>query len=123
MDEIWKEALDSGAMREEIIDCNLDIALQYRHNAGRELLRLWELWIDDKFKKTKNKLDHEATKKINALYQQLKDRLEHKNETRILEESKEYIEMARNRTGVKTGVGFLDAKIGFMRAGTITRLS
>ena len=87
---------------EEMIECDLDAALHYRINAGQELLRLWEMWIDNKFKNGKTKLDRAASKKITDLYDKLQNRLEGKEESNILEESHQYIDMAREKTGVKT---------------------
>lgn len=122
MSDIWKEWLDAGLM-DEMIECDLDVAMHYRINAGRELLRLWENWIDTQFKKASKKLDHDAVKRINSLYEKLKERLEGQEENTILEESKQYITMARERKWVKTGLPFLDKDIGWLRAGTITRVS
>ena len=106
-----------------MVDCDLDVAMHFRINAGKELLRLWEMVIDNKYKTGKKKLDREAVKKINELYETLKKRLEVQEESNVLTEAKQYIQMAREKTGVKTGIEYLDKKIGWLRSGTITRLS
>lgn len=121
-DDIWKHGLDEWCM-EEMIECDLDVAMHYRINAWRELLRLWEMWIDNKFKNWKTKLDRQAVKKITELYDKLQNRLEWQEESNILAESQQYIEMAREKTGVKTGLTFLDKHIGWMRSWTITRVN
>jgi hypothetical protein len=41
-------------------------------------------------------------KKITELYDKLQKRLEGSNENNILAESRQYIEMAKEKTGVKT---------------------
>lgn len=122
MSDIWKKWLDEWVM-EDMIECDLDVAMHYRINAGKELLRLWEMVIDNKYKAGKKKLDRESAKKIHELYETLKKRLEVQEENNVLEEAKQYIQMAREKTGVKTGIDWLDKRIGFMRAWTITRLS
>lgn len=121
-EEIWKHWLDEWCM-EEMIECDLDAALHYRINAGQELLRLWEMWIDNKFKNGKTKLDRAASKKITDLYDKLQNRLEGKEESNILEESHQYIDMAREKTGVKTWLDFLDKHIWWLRTGTLTRVN
>jgi hypothetical protein len=108
---------------EDMIECDLDVAMHFRINAGKELLRLWEMVIDNKYKTGKKKLDRDAVKKINELYENLKKRLEIQDESNILDESKQYIAMAREKSGVKTGIDFLDKNIGWLRSGTITRVS
>lgn len=122
MDDIWKYGLDEWCMG-EMIECDLDIAMHYRINAWRELLRLWEMWIDNKFKNGKTKLDRGAVKKITELYDKLQKRLEGNNENNILAESRQYIEMAKEKTGVKTWFDFLDKHIWWLRSWTITRVN
>lgn len=122
MDDIWKYGLNEWCMW-EMIECDLDVAMHYRINAWRELLRLWEMWIDNKFKNWKTKLDRWAVKKITELYDKLQKRLEGSNENNILAESRQYIEMAKEKTGVKTWLAFLDNHIGWLRSGTITRVN
>lgn len=120
--EIWRVGLQQGCM-DEMIECDLDVALFFRHNCGIELLRLWEEWIDKEFKKTSKKLNHEATKKINNLYETLKKRLESQDEDTIMQEAQKYITMSQEKSGVRTWLVWLDKHIGWLRSGTVTRLS
>lgn len=108
----------------DIAEIDMDIAFHYRHaNFGKEFMRLYEMFLDQKFKASKNKLNREAVKKVGVLYDQLQKRLEWNTENNVLEESERYIKMAQEKSGVKTGLDFLDKHIGWLRSGTVTRVS
>ncbi len=108
----------------DMIELDMDIAFHYRHaNFGQEFMRLYEMFLDSKFKATKNKLNRGAVKKVNALYEQLQKRLEGNTENNVLEESERYIKMAQEKSWVKTWLDFLDKHIGWLRSGTVTRVS
>jgi len=108
----------------DLMDIDMDIAFHYRHaNFWKEFMRLYEMFLDNKFKASKNKLNREAVKKVNAMYDTLQKRLEWNVENNILEESERYIKMAQEKSGVRTGLDFLDADIGWLRSGTVTRVS
>lgn len=122
MQDIWEKGLEAWVM-DEMIDCDLDVAMHYRINAGTQLLRMWEMAIDEKFRHGAKKLDRESAKKIHELYETLKKRLENQEENNVLAEANQYITMAREKTGVKTGLEYIDKHVGWLRSGTITRLS
>jgi len=123
MEEIWVQWMNEWMM-EEMIECDPDVAFHFRHACcGRELLRLYEGYIDNKFKSSKNKLDHEAVKKVNALYETLKRRLEWTDESNVYEEAQKYILMAQEKSWVNTWLSWLDGDIGWLRSGTVTRVS
>lgn len=122
MDTIWKDWLEQWCM-DDMIECDLDCAMYYRINAGHQLLKLWEMWIDNKFRNGKTKLDKESAKKITQLYEKLQNRLEGQEEDNTLEEAKKYIEMAKEKTWVKTWLDFLDKHIGWLRSWTVTRVN
>ena len=108
----------------DLMDIDMDIAFHYRYwNFWKEFMRLYELFLDGKFKTSKNKLNRDAVKKINALYDQLQKRLEWNVENNILEESERYIKMAQEKSGIRTWLDFLDNDIGWLRSGTVTRVS
>ena len=60
------------------------------------------MFLDQKFKTSKNKLNREAVKKVNTMYDTLQKRLEGNTENDVLEESERYIKMAQEKSGVKT---------------------
>lgn len=108
----------------DLMDIDMDIAFHYRHaNFWKEFMRLYEMFLDQKFKASKNKLNRDAVKKVNVLYDQLQKRLEWNIENNILEESERYIKMAQEKSGIRTGLDFLDNDIGWLRSGTVTRVS
>lgn len=123
-DEIWAAWISEACMT-EILEGNYDmeIAMYYRHNAGKELLRMWEECVDQKFKNTRSKLSHEAVKKLDDMYEKIKMRLSGTKDDSIYDESFQFIEMARERKGVRTGIDWLDARIWWLRSGTVTRLN
>ncbi len=108
----------------DIAEIEPDISFHYRHaNFGKEFMRLYEMFLDQKFKTSKNKLNREAVKKVNAMYDTLQKRLERNTENDVLEESERYIKMAQEKSGVKTWLDFLDKHIWWLRSGTVTRVS
>lgn len=108
----------------DIAEIDMDISFHYRHaNFGKEFIRLYEMFLDQKFKTSKNKLNREAVKKVNTMYDTLQKRLEGNTENDVLEESERYIKMAQEKSGVKTWLDFLDKDIGWLRSGTVTRVS
>jgi hypothetical protein len=56
------------------------------------------MFMDNKFKVSKNKLSREAVKKVNNLYEQLQKRLEGNVQNDVLEESERYIKMAQEKS-------------------------
>lgn len=107
-----------------LTELDMDTAFHYRHaNFWKEFMRLYEMFLDQKFKTTKNKLNREAVKKVNAMYDTLQKRLEGNTENNVLEESERYIKMAQEKTWAKTWLDFLDIDIGWLRSGTVTRVS
>lgn len=107
---------------DEMIDCDLDVALYYRQNVKKELKRLWQMWIDSRYKQSKKTLDQDTITKLNTLYNNLDEQLKEQGVT-PLEESRRFIEIAREKNGAKTGMEYLDKYIGWLRSGTVTRLS
>lgn len=108
----------------DMTDIDSDIAFHYRHaNFWEEFMRLYEMFLDNKFKTSKNKLNRDAVKKVNILYDKLQKRLEWNIENNIFEESERYIKMAQEKNGIRTGLSFLDESIGWLRSGTVTRVS
>lgn len=108
----------------DLMDIDMDIAFHYRHaNFWKEFMRLYEMFLDNKFKASKNKLNREAVKKVNAMYDTLQKRLEGNVENDIFEESQRYIKMAQEKRWIRTGLEFLDNDIGWLRSGTVTRVS
>ncbi len=78
----------------DIAEIEPEIAFHYRHaNFGKEFMRLYEMFLDQKFKTSKNKLNREAVKKVNAMYDTLQKRLEGNTENDVLAESERCIKM------------------------------
>lgn len=125
MEDIISEWMKNACLG-DILEANydMDIAFHYRHHiCWQALLQLWEEVMDDKIKKSKKKLSHESVQKLDEMYKKLKERLEWKAEDTLLQESMKYIKMAQEKNWVRTGIDWLDQKIGWLRSGTVTRVN